>query len=162
MTDTMTVRGFAGTDPEFKAANTGNNVATFRLGSTPRWRNPQTGDWVSGETNWFTVACFGRLAENVTESVHKGEPVVVTGRPRMRPWTDSEGRQRWDFEINAQVVAHDLSYGQSSFEKVSPSTSAPAQETVEGSAEDSADEQQQQRPADPWDGEPEISRPQAA
>lgn len=119
MTDTITVRGFAGTSPDHRTPASGTEVTTLRLGSTPRWRNSQTGEWSSGSTNWYTVAAFGRLAENVAGSISKGDPIVVVGRPKVRQWENDDGIKGTDVEISAQSVAHDLTYGRSLFTKVS-------------------------------------------
>ena len=118
MSDTITVRGFAGTDPERRTPPSGTEVTTLRLGSTPRWRNSQTGEWASGSPNWYTVAAFGRLAGNVAESISKGDPIVVVGRPKVRQWENDDGVKGTDVEISAQSVAHDLSYGRTEFTKV--------------------------------------------
>lgn len=152
MTDTITVRGFAGTAPEHRTPASGTEVTTLRLGSTPRWRNSQTGEWNSGSTNWYTVAAFGRLAENVAESISKGDPIVVVGRPKVRQWENDDGIRGTDVEISAQSVAHDLTYGRSTFTKVSlapraedqqdaQSQDSQPQDELNGSAPDSQQEE---------------------
>lgn len=119
MTETITVRGFAGTTPELKTTSTSTDVTTFRLASTPRWLNQTTGDWNSGETNWYTVVAFGPFAENIAESINKGDPVVVLGRPKIRHWENSEkGTSGTEIEISAKSVGHDLKLGRSRFTKV--------------------------------------------
>lgn len=146
MTDTITVRGFAGTAPEHRTPASGTEVTTLRLGSTPRWRNSQTGEWSSGSTNWYTIAAFGRLAENVAESISKGDPIVVVGRPKVRQWENDDGIRGTDVEISAQSVAHDLTYGRSAFTKVSLAPRAEDQQEAQhqdeptGSAPDSQQE----------------------
>lgn len=140
MTDTITVRGFAGTDPQLRNPESGHRVATFRLGSTPRWRDPQSGEWVSGTTNWYTVAAFGRLAENAAHSIRKGDPVVVVGRPKVRSWENDAGATGTDVEVSAQSVAHDLNYGHTRFAKVAgseaPAASADQSDTTAGNPRD--------------------------
>lgn len=175
MTDTITVRGFTGTDPDHKQAQTGNSVLTFRLGSTPRWRNQATGEWTSGATNWYTVACFGRLADNVRDSIGKGDPVVIVGRPKIREWENDQGIKGTEFEITAQSISHDLNYGRTQFVKVSGATSgipdaAPTQsQATEGVSEEpaahegqgtgvSSDQPEQQIPA-AWDSESRQAEP---
>lgn len=119
MTETITVRGFAGTTPELRISNAGTEVTTFRLASTPRWLNQTTGDWTSGETNWYSVVAFGPFAENIAESISKGDPVVVLGRPKIRHWENLEkGTSGTEVEISAKSVGHDLKLGRSRFTKV--------------------------------------------
>lgn len=136
MTETITVRGFAGNTPELKISSTGTEVSTFRLASTPRWLNQTTGDWNSGETNWYTVVAFGPFAENVAESISKGDPVVVLGRPKIRHWENSEkGTSGTEVEISAKSVGHDLKLGRSRFTKVNRNPEGG--ERTEGEAEQS-------------------------
>lgn len=116
MSDSITVRGFAGTAPELRITESGLAIASFRLGSTPRWRSRDNGEWVSGTTNWYTIVCFQKLAEHIASSIQKGDPVVVSGRPRIRSW-ESENSKGTEIEIAAQGIGHDLAFGTSAFTK---------------------------------------------
>ncbi|MGH3490232.1 MAG: single-stranded DNA-binding protein [Actinopolymorphaceae bacterium] len=68
-------------------------------------------------TQAVTVVCWRALAENVAASLHKGEPVVATGRLRVEPWEKDDGRTGTSVEVEAQVVGHDLSRGTSAFRR---------------------------------------------
>ena len=165
MTESITVRGFAGTTPEIKNPDSDNPVATFRLGATPRWRSGQTGEWTSGETNWYTVACFGRLALNVADSLHKGDPAVVVGRPKVRTWTTDQNESGAEVEISAQSVGHDLKFGTTQYRKVNRSEPAPAEaENREQPADEAASQDADSSPhhqeaasATDWNGEASLA-----
>jgi single-strand DNA-binding protein len=165
MTETITVRGFAGTTPEVKNPDSENPVTTFRLGATPRWRSGQTGEWTSGDTNWYTVACFGRLALNVADSLHKGDPVVVVGRPKVRTWRNDQNETGAEIEISAQSLGHDLKFGTTQYRKVNRSENAPpspdSNDTAEGDVADQEDaappSHAQQTPPTTWDGQSQLS-----
>jgi single-strand DNA-binding protein len=43
-------------------------------------------------------------------SLRKGDRVVVTGRPRMRSWEDSDGEKRQTLEVVADTVAASFRY----------------------------------------------------
>lgn len=141
MTDTITVRGFIGTAPESRQPASGTEVTTFRLGSTPRWRDAHTGEWSSGSTNWYSVAAFGRLAGNVADSINKGDPVVVVGRPKVRRWENDDGIKGTELEIRAHSVAHDLNYGITTFSKRSSSSTADHELQSASRHDDGADMQ---------------------
>lgn len=133
MTESITVRGFAGTTPELKIAGSGTQVTTFRLASTPRWRNSTTGEWASGETNWYTVTAFGPFAENVAQSISKGDAVVVLGRPKIRHWENLEKETSGtEVEISAQSVGHDLKFGLSRFAKVNRNEADSGEQASDG------------------------------
>ncbi|WP_033824836.1 single-stranded DNA-binding protein, partial [Kitasatospora sp. MBT63] len=85
-------------------------VANFRMAATERRFDRGSGDWVDGDTSWVTVVAWRWLATNLVSSVSKGDPVVVSGRLRVREWEDEE-RRRAVVEIDARVVGHDLSRG---------------------------------------------------
>ncbi|WP_300344760.1 single-stranded DNA-binding protein [Nesterenkonia sp.] len=171
MSDIITVRGFAGTNPELKNTDPEHRLTTFRLGSTPRWKDSVTGEWSSGPTNWYTVAAFGRLAEHVGASVRKGEPVVVVGRLKVRRWESDDGDRGTEVEINAQAVGHDLTYGMGRFTKVSSSSedapqasaaqSAHTPEEADSGSAPTAEETESASAAGAaadWDAQPELSR----
>jgi single-strand DNA-binding protein len=115
---TVTVIGNVATHPRVAESGAGPTRVSFRLAATPRRLDRATGQWADGTTSWYTVTCWRVLAENVAASFHKGDPVVVTGRQRIREWTSEEGRAGIEVEIEATHAGHDLNRGRSSFVKV--------------------------------------------
>ncbi len=49
-------------------------------------------------------------AERVAESLHKGDPVLVTGVLRSNQWADANGKVRYGWEITADEVAGSLRF----------------------------------------------------
>jgi single-strand DNA-binding protein len=94
--------GNLGADPEVRQTTGGTQVASLRIATTSR-RKTQSGDW-EDETEWHTVAAFGRTAENVGRFLKKGRQVYVEGRLKTRKWQDKEGKDRWTTEVLADVV----------------------------------------------------------
>lgn len=94
---------------------------TGLVGTTPRQaRNPElTQETVfrlvtveneeSAKTNWFTVKCFGQLAENVFASIQKGNRVVLTGDLEVNDWDNGE-RTGTSVEVIVSAIGHDLTY----------------------------------------------------
>jgi single-strand DNA-binding protein len=111
----VTLHGYVGQDVTLKQLGR-FDVATFRVGTTPRWRDGQ-GQYHNGETVWTSVTCWRGLALNVKESVHIGDAVVVIGKMRTERWTTAEGEKRERQCIEATTVAHDLAKGTSIFRK---------------------------------------------
>jgi single-strand DNA-binding protein len=111
---TTTVTGLVATTPRHLVTAEGLPITSFRLATAvQRWDNGK-GEWVSGETSWFTVTSFKQLAINTAVSISKGDRVVVTGGLRVRDWDNGE-RAGTSVEIEADTLGHDLSYGQSVF-----------------------------------------------
>lgn len=112
----VTVAGNVGTTLEWREVGPSGGRAVFSLAHTPRVR--RDGEWSDGETTWYRVTCWRRLAEHVRESVRSGQPVVVGGRLTTQRWQTRDGAPRQDFEIEAQWVAHDLRLGTAEFTKM--------------------------------------------
>jgi single-strand DNA-binding protein len=117
MSDYITVRGVLGTEVQRKRTKRGDAVAEFRLASSGDWLNRDTGEWVKGVTNWYTVQAFRGLAENLWRSLSKGDPVVVTGKLKLRQWELQDGRRGTSPEIDADSIGHDLRRGTAEFIK---------------------------------------------
>lgn len=122
----MTITGNVGSDVEHRVVKDQATVATFRMACTPRVL--RAGEWTDAPTTWLTVQCWRNLADNVSNALHKGEPVVVTGRLRTQSWTTEDGIQRERAVIEATSVGHDLNRGISNFVKNArlPVRDAPA------------------------------------
>jgi single-strand DNA-binding protein len=116
----LTLSGNVATDVQWNETENGTSRARFRLATTPRKLDRATGTWQDQETMFFQITCWRWLADNVRDSIRKGEPVTVMGRMHVRRW-ESNGRLGQDVEINADFVGHDLNRGVTSFHKVTRS-----------------------------------------
>jgi len=123
MSDIITVTGNVATPPEFKVTTGGMPVANFRLASAQRHFDRSSGSWVDDGTNWYNVSAFRGLAEHVAASVSKGEPLVVTGRLRLRAW-ESGGKKGVSIDIDAETLGHDLRWGTATYTKQSSAQTA--------------------------------------
>lgn len=120
----VTIVGNALHQPEMRrTATTGALVTTFKIASTARRMDRESGRWVDGNSLRVRVTCWRALATNVKQSVTVGDPLVVTGRLFTRDWEDENGLKRTAYELEAMAVGHDLSRGRAVFERVRPRTS---------------------------------------
>jgi single-strand DNA-binding protein len=103
------------TAPEWRRTAKGTLVTHFRVASTARRLDRETGRWVDGDSLRVRVTCWRRLAEGVGASIALGDPVVVVGRLFTRDWTDADGNARTSYEMEAMAVGHDLSRGKGKF-----------------------------------------------
>jgi single-strand DNA-binding protein len=117
---TVTVLGWVGGEISYREVSGGFGVANFRIGTTPRHFDKGVGGWVDSTTTWFQVECWRALAENVRQSVRRGQPVLVTGRLKTTEWVDAEGATRTKTVIDAFSVGHDLARGTTAFTKAAP------------------------------------------
>jgi len=66
-------------NPEAFATRKGLTGTRFEIAHTPSYRGSD-GKWVQGKTQYFTVVCWGRLADRVLESFAQGDTVSVTAK----------------------------------------------------------------------------------
>lgn len=113
-TETITITGLIATTPRHLITADGLPITSFRLASSKRTFDRASMEWKDGETNWFTITAFRKLAINTAESLHKGERVVVTGTLKIRDWDNGE-RNGTSVEVEAESIGHDLAWGKSIF-----------------------------------------------
>src|SRR5262244_2228787 len=87
-------------DPELRYTPTGQAVATFRVASTPRFRDNTTGEWKDGDSLFLSCNVWRQAAENVAESLQRGMRVIVSGRLRQRNYETKEGEKRTVYEVD--------------------------------------------------------------
>lgn len=117
MTDIITVRGYVATEVRLTLAQSGLPITGFRMCSTERRFDRETNAWVDGHTNWYSVSMFRQLATNAGASIKKGDRVIVTGRLKVRPWNNADGRTGTSVEIDADTAGHDLMWGTANFRR---------------------------------------------
>ncbi|WP_414121265.1 single-stranded DNA-binding protein [Corynebacterium nuruki] len=106
----ITVVGNLVADPELRYTPSGAAVANFRVASTPRRFDSQSNQWVDGEALFLTCNVWRQAAENVANSLNKGDRVIVSGRLRQRSYETREGEKRTVFEVEVDEVGPSLRY----------------------------------------------------
>ena len=120
----VTLVGYVAQEPSIRTTKTGKTVTDLRVGITPRYRDQATGEWHDGQSSYFTVSCWDRLANHVRASMHKGEPVLVRGKFKTNTYEDKDGRPRTETRITADTVGHDLSRGVANYIRQRPKQAA--------------------------------------
>jgi single-strand DNA-binding protein len=104
-------------DPEIRFTQSGIAVANLRVAVTQRVQ--QDGTWRDGDTSFFKVNVWRGQAENLAESLGKGDRVMVTGRLRQRSWETPEGEKRSVTELEADKVGASLKWATAKVERSS-------------------------------------------
>jgi single-strand DNA-binding protein len=113
------------------------------VASTPRFRDPDSGQWKDGDSLFLTVSTWRQQAENVAESLQKGMRVVVNGRLKQRSYETKEGEKRTVYEVEVDELGPSL---RNATAKVTKASRTPA---GQGAAQSSSS-----GGADPWATEP--------
>ncbi|MEJ5945784.1 single-stranded DNA-binding protein [Pseudokineococcus basanitobsidens] len=106
----ITLVGNLTADPELRFTPSGAAVANFTVASTPRQFDRQSNEWKDGETLFMRCSIWREAAENVAESLGKGNRVIVTGRLVSRSFQTKEGENRTVNELQADEVGPSLRY----------------------------------------------------
>lgn len=106
----VTVEGRVAGEPELRFAPSGMAVGKLRLVASSRKKN-DAGEWVDDKTLWIDATMFRQLAENVVESVVKGDLVTVVGKLQTDEWEDKDtGAKRSKITMIAESVAVSLQF----------------------------------------------------
>jgi single-strand DNA-binding protein len=131
MPDTITIICGNLTDaPELRFTPNGAAVANFRVAVTPRVRDGN--DWKDGDTSFFRVNAWRQLAENATESLSKGDRVIVVGRLKARTWETPEGERRSVTEIEADEIGPSLRWATAKPQRATATSAANSTAKADG------------------------------
>lgn len=106
MSAPITLIGRIGTEPEIKFGQAGNAVLKFRVVTNAR--RQVDGKWEDVDTSWWSVTAFRQLAENLAESIKKGDTVIVVGKIKQRTYETPQGEKHSIVEVLAESVGPDL------------------------------------------------------
>lgn len=106
---TVTVVGNLTGDPELRFTPSGAGVANFTVVSTPRSFDKQSNAWKDGDPLFLRCNIWRQPAENVVESLVKGDRVIVQGRLRQRSY-ESKGEKRTVIELEVDEIGPSLKW----------------------------------------------------
>ena len=153
MTAHISFTGNATEDATLRFTPSGAAVANVTIAVTPRVKD---GDgWKDGDPAFYRVAAWRQLAENVAESVRRGDRVTVTGQLKPRPF-EHNGAERLSLDVDADSVALDLRFA------TATATKAQRQQSVQhsqGGPRQQADPWSQPQQQGAWGGQQNEEAP---
>lgn len=130
---TVTIIGNLTGDPELRFTPSGAAVANVNIASTPRKYNRETNSWDDGTTLFIRGSVWREMAENVAESLHRGDRVIATGVLVQNNWQDKEsGANRSSIDLQIEEIGPSLRYGSATFTKGQRSGAQQAQQGQQG------------------------------
>src|SRR5690606_25726307 len=100
MTNTITITGRLGADPDLRFTQSGKAVANLRLAHSRR--KQVNGEWQDdGPTLWLDVTVWKCRAERIAEQARRGDELCVTGALTVR---EHEGKQYWGIQSDTVAV----------------------------------------------------------
>lgn len=82
-------------DPEIRYTTTGKVCAQFTMAVD----RPFTNQDGTRDTDFINNVAWGKTAELIGNSVHKGHRILTEGRLQIRPYTDKNGAKRYATEV---------------------------------------------------------------
>ena len=111
----VSVIGNVGADPELRYTPGGQPVCTLSVAESRKYTDGQGNE--QEQTTWWRVVSWKEMAENIADSISKGDRVMVTGRCEIRSFKDTDGNDKWVTEITAYDVAPSLRWATAKVEK---------------------------------------------
>jgi single-strand DNA-binding protein len=104
----VTFEGNLADDPQVRFTPSGKQITEITVLVNERRLN-SAGEWVDGEPTRHIVKAFKTLADNIVESLSKGDRVLVHGTITTDSWTDKEsGEKRTAQRVLAEIVGPSL------------------------------------------------------
>ena len=111
-------------DVEVGTTASGQSVANFSLAISRSWRG-QDGQQ-QDQTSFINCVAWGKVGDIIAQYVHKGSPLLVSGRLDQRSYQDKDGNKRSAVE----VVVEDFNFvGSGRSDNSSPSAPSSNQST---------------------------------
>ncbi len=95
--------GTLGRDPEVKATQTGQSVASLSVATSEQWTDKASGEKTE-KTEWHKVTIWGKLADIAGQYLRKGSSVYLEGKIQTRKWQDQNGQDRYSTEVVADQM----------------------------------------------------------
>lgn len=104
----ITIIGNLTDAPELRFTPQGKAVANFTVAVSKRVKDGN--DWKDGLSSFYRCSLWDAAAENMTESLVKGQRVIVVGEIAQRSYETNTGDKRSVFEVTAQEVGPSLKW----------------------------------------------------
>ena len=107
---TCTLTGNLTADPELRFTPSGAALANFTVAATCRTLDKTTNQWRDGQALFMRCTLWRQPAENLAESLRRGDRVIVTGRLRQRSFETREGDKRTTIELDVDEIGASLKF----------------------------------------------------
>lgn len=148
MTSTITATGNLTGDVRMNYSENGWAWANGRLAVDQGYRDRKTGQWVDQGTDFYSIAAFGALAEQLADHYKSGDRIIITGRPTLQTYDRTDGTTSARLNVTLATVKS---------ARLQPTSVAP---TIERAAQ--ADDSVEPTAAESANGETPVSEPTIA
>lgn len=97
-------------DPELRFTQSGAAVVNVTIAQNERRFNKETQRWEDGDAVFLRCNAWRQFAENIAESLNKGDRVLGYGRLKQRSYETREGEKRTVFEVELEALGPSLKF----------------------------------------------------
>jgi single-strand DNA-binding protein len=146
----LTIAGTVGGDPELRFTPSGAAVVNFSVAVNHRRFNKATQTWDEDGTDWWRCTAWRQPAENIAESFHRGDRVIVVGRVKSRQWETREGQKITSWEITVDEAGPSTKWATTVQNKADRTTAPQGQYGGQQGGQQGGQYRQSAPPEDPW------------
>jgi len=95
--------GNLGKEVETRYMPDGKAVSSFSIACSESWKDRNTGE-KQQRTEWINIVAFGKLAEIMSQYLHKGSKVFISGKMKTEKYTDRNGIEKYTTKIIANEM----------------------------------------------------------
>jgi single-strand DNA-binding protein len=106
-------------DPELRFTPSGVAVVNFTIAANERRYNKQTQEWEDGDATFLRCNLWRQYAENVAESLSRGDQVIAFGNLKQRSFETREGEKRTVMELEVTDIGPTLRFATAKVSKAS-------------------------------------------
>lgn len=129
----VTIIGQVSKDPEMKHTPSGAGVARVTVVTNARKFNKQSNEWEKKPGKFWDAEAWNQgkalLADNIYNTIKKGDTVILYGELETREYTTKDGEQRKADQIRIEGIGKDLRWHQAYANEV-PATTPAAKEDL--------------------------------
>lgn len=103
-----TITGNLTADPTHGVTDDNNPLTWVRFRVASNHRRRTSDGYADTPSTFWDVVAYGRLAENIHDSLKKGDPVIVTGSLNTSTYTPDSGEEKEQQSIKADNVGINL------------------------------------------------------
>lgn len=146
----ITAVGTLVADPELRFTASGAAVVSFTVACNDRRFDKESGKWTDGDATFLRCSAWRQMAENIAESLTKGDRVMVSGQLKQRTYETRDGDKRTSMELDVAEAGPSLKWSVAKVQKASRSAEWVSENT--GRRRDAQPEAD-----DPWGSAPQAN-----
>ena len=131
----VSLLGTLGKDPQTGTTKNGNPWARFSIATSEEFKNKQTQEWES-KTEWHNISTFNERICKLMQYLHKGSRVYLEGQMKTKKFTDDQGVERYNTEVEIPMFGGELVLLDKKEDGQRKAAASPAKQQAQSNSQD--------------------------